>query len=446
MEARRGCSRHPDRGFRIRRASLAVTAAALAGCGSGDETASDFRSTVERDSAAIRIVESAAPVWGEGQGWQVASMPEVVIGASSSPDEGRDEIPLYRVQGARFLPEGGIVVANAGTSEVLVFDAAGTLAGRFGGRGEGPGEVRNIVGLHVCSGDSIAVHSRLTLHLFDRDGTFARRAEYRWGGQPAPVQGVSTNCRRALVQQRSRMPPVGRQGVIEDAFAWVDAFSEAIDTVATAGLLEAWTRTFDGGARPWVIPWGTSGRTHATRNDRFVVGNGRIPELRRYDPSGGLQSIVRWARQPQPVSARDRRRYSERRMEFLAWAPAGEPETRLLFPALDEYPEDPTHKPLFDRLLLDNRGGIWARVFPGESFGLFDSRLPDPIVFTETWTVFDPTGAWLGDLTLPDRFELHDIGGDRLLGVARDSLDTETVQVFRIVVTESGQAPAGGAR
>ena len=157
-------------------------------------------------------------------------------------------------------------------------------------------------------------------------------------------------------------------------------------------------------------------------------------------------AIIRWAGQPQPVAARDRRRYSERRREFLAWAPAGEPETRLLFPALDEYPEHPTHKPLFDRLLLDDRGGIWARVFPEESFGLFDSRLPGPLVFTETWTVFDSTGVWLGDLTLPDRFELHDIDGDQLLGVARDSLDTETVQVFRIVVLKSGQAPAGGAR
>ena len=132
-------------------------------------------------------------------------------------------------------------------------------------------------------------------------------------------------------------------------------------------------------------------------------------------------------------------------MEFLAWAPPNEPETRLLFPALDEYPEVPTHKPLFDRLLLDDRGGIWARVFPEESFGLFDSRLPGPMIFTETWMVFDPAGVWLGDLTLPDRFELHAVGRDRLLGVARDSLDTETVQVFWIVLMESAQSPAGGA-
>ena len=125
-------------------------------------------------------------------------------------------------------------------------------------------------------------------------------------------------------------------------------------------------------------------------------------------------------------------------MEFLARAPPNEPEVRLLFPALDEYPEVPTHKPLFDRLLLDGNGATWARVFPAESFGLFDSRLPGPLVFTETWTVFDSAGVWLGDLTLPDRFELHHMDGDRLLGVSRDALDTETVQVLRIVTDPAG--------
>ena len=320
----------------------------------------------------------------------------------------------------------------------MVFDTAGTLVRRFGGRGQGPGEFQSIVAVHVCGEDSIAVvDSRQTLHLFDGDGTFMRRAQFRLGERSASLQGVSTSCRRALLQQRIRQPPLDRLGPTEDVFAWVDPFSEAVDTVTTAELLEAWTRSLDGAARPWVIPWGTSSRTLATRKDQLVLGNGRVPEFRRYDSTGGLQSIVRWAKVPRPVDARDRRRYSEFRSEFLAWAP-DEEETRLLFPALDEYPQVPTHKPLFDRILLDDRGGIWARVFPEESFGLFDSRLQDAPVFTETWTVFDSAGVWLGDLTLPERFELHGMGRDRLLGVSKDSFDTETVQVLRIEAARPG--------
>ena len=423
------------------RGSLALAVAALAGCASGDETSPESRSVTERDSTAIQIVESDAPAWEADQGWQVAPIPEVTIGSSSSDIMGGgDEVDLYRVQGARFLSDGRIVVANAGTSEVMIFDTAGTLVTRFGGQGEGPGELRNIAGVHRCGGDSIAVvDSRRTLHLFDSEGMFARRAQFRLGEQAAPLRGVSTSCRRALLQQRTRMPRLDRLGLTEDVFAWVDSFSEAVDTVTTAELLEVWTRRSDGAARPWIMPWGTSVRTNATRNDQLVLGNGRVPELLRYDSTGGLQLIIRWSGQPQPVAARDRRRYSERRMEFLAWAPPNEPEVRFLFPALDDYPEVPTHKPLFDRLLLDDRGGIWARVFPDESFGLFDLRLPGPIIFTETWTVFDSAGVWLGDLALPERFELHSIDGDRLLGVSRDSLDTETVQVLRVEAASPGR-------
>ena len=413
--------------------AVALALAAAAGC-----ERSESRSATQRDSAAIRVVENTTPAWGTDQGWRIASIPKTTIGSRAIVG-GRDEVAFERVQGARFLSDGRIVVADAGSREVMVFDTAGTLVTRFGGRGQGPGELQSIVAVHVCGEDSIAVvDSRQTLHLFDGDGTFIRRARLRLGERSASLQGVSTSCQRGLLQQRTRMPPLDRLGLTEDVFAWVDSFSEAIDTVTTAELLEAWTRSLDGAARPWVIPWGTSARTHATGNDQLVLGNGRVPELRRYDSAGELQLIVRWSIEPRPVDARDRRRYSEFRLEFLAWAPPNEPETRLLFPALDEYPEVPTHKPLFDRLLLDDPGGIWARVFPEESFGLFDSRLRDAPVFTETWTVFDSAGVWLGDLTLPERFELQAVGRDRLLGVSRDSFDTETVQVLRI------EAAAGG--
>ena len=413
--------------------AAALALAAAAGC-----ERSESRSVTQRDSAAIRVVENTTPAWGTDQGWRIASIPKTTIGSRAIVG-GRDDVAFQRVQGAQFLSDGRIVVADAGSREVMVFDTAGTLVTRFGGRGQGPGEFQSIVAVHVCGEDSIAVvDSRQTLHLFDGDGTFMRRAQFRLGERSASLQGVSTSCRRALLQQRIRQPPLDRLGPTEDVFAWVDPFSEAVDTVTTAELLEAWTRSLDGAARPWVIPWGTSSRTLATGNDQLVLGNGRVPEFRRYDSAGRLQSIVRWAKVPRPVDARDRRRYSEFRSEFLAWAPPNEPETRLLFPALDEYPEVPTHKPLFDRLLLDDPGGIWARVFPGESFGLFDSRLQDAPVFTETWTVFDSAGVWLGYLTLPERFELQAVGRDRLLGVSRDSFDTETVQVLRIEAARPG--------
>lgn len=403
---------------------------ALLGCGSGDRTLPSYG---ESGSAETRVVENAAPVWAPDQTPQIAAIPEVTIGSSSSvgPD-GRDDPMFHRVQ-TRFLPDGQIVAANGSSSEVMVFDTAGMLVRRFGGRGQGPGELRAIVAVHVCGGGYTAVvDSRRTIHFFDQEGGFTHRAQPRLGGRSALLRGISTDCRRALLQQRTRMPRLNRFGLTEDVFAWADLASEAVDTVTTAELLEAWTRRFQGGERPWVIPWGASGHTNATRSDQLVLGNGRYPELRAYDSTGELQWLLRWPGEPRPVTASDRGRYNTFRQEFFTRVPSDHPESRFLFPALDDYPEIPTHKPLFDRLLLDDGGGIWVRLHPQDSFGLFDRRLSEPMLFTETWTVFDSTGVWLGNITLPDRFELHDIGGHRLLGVARDSLDTESVQVLRI--------------
>lgn len=414
---------------------------ALAGCVPGDETSTESRSTAQPEGVAPPVAENAAPVWGTAAGWRVAPIPVATIGTPSAfVGESGNDIALERVQSARFLSDGRVVVADAGPREVMVFDTAGALVKRFGGRGEGPGELRSIGALHICGGDSIAVvDSRQTLHLFDSEGNFSRRARFRRGEQSVSLQGVSTSCGRALLQQRTRQPRLNRLGLTEDIFVWADAFSGSVDTVTTAGLLEGWTRRFQGVERPWVIPWGTSPRTHATRNDKLVLGNGRAPEFRRYGPTGSLELVFRWSPQPRPVTSRDRQRYAQQRSDFLSWAPPGVEETRFLFPALHEYPEVPAHKPLFDRLLLDDQGGTWVRTFPEESLGLFDSRLQQVPVFLEIWTVFDSAGTWLGDLTMPERFQLHAVDGNRLLGVSRDSLETQTVQVLRIEAVPVGQ-------
>ena len=418
---------------RSRRVRILIVAG-MAGCSGGDQSPLESRSITESEIAATDIVESAAPRWQTEGSWKIAPIPAAIIGApSASPTGDWDQVLLERTRGARFLSDGRIVVADAGPRRVMVFDSVGALVERFGGRGEGPGELGSIAALHVCGGDTIAVvDGRRTVHLFDKDGAFARRARFQLGERSASLHGLSTGCNRALLQQRTEQPPLNRIGLTDDIFAWVDVASEAIDTVTAAGLLEAWTRSLRGVVRPWVIPWGTSSRTLATMGDELVLGNGRVPELRRYDSAGGLRSIVRWSPQARPVTMTDRRHYSEERARFLTWAPPDDEETRLLFPALGEYPDIPTHKPFFDELLLDDQGAIWARAFPEESLGLFDSRIRPTPVFTETWTVFDSAGVWLGDLRMPDRFELQAVDRNRLLGVSRDSMDVETVQVLRI--------------
>jgi hypothetical protein len=46
--------------------------------------------------------------------------------------------------------------------------------------------------------------------------------------------------------------------------------------------------------------------------------------------------------------------------------------------------------------------------------------------------VVSKDGEWLGTVSLPQRFEILDIGYDRILGIERDSHDVEAVSVYRI--------------
>jgi hypothetical protein len=79
--------------------------------------------------------------------------------------------------------------------------------------------------------------------------------------------------------------------------------------------------------------------------------------------------------------------------------------------------------PLFGRLIPDGEGGIWLSdyaIVPGVD-GLAD------------WSVITADGTWQGRVTLPDRFRILDVRRDRVLGVHRDSMDVESLAVYRIL-------------
>ena len=121
--------------------------------------------TQTRDSAGILIVENPSPAPGSRLEWQVSLEPTVSIGTIA----GGDDFQLHHVGDALRLPDGRIVVANAGSHQLLVFDEAGSYLEAWGRRGEGPGDFRNLRGSDGLSpsafwiepwpGDSLAVCS-----------------------------------------------------------------------------------------------------------------------------------------------------------------------------------------------------------------------------------------------------------------------------------------------
>lgn len=77
-------------------------------------------------------------------------------------------------------------------------------------------------------------------------------------------------------------------------------------------------------------------------------------------------------------------------------------------------------------LLVDALGYVWLeRYHPASLMSPFGMS-PEP----RAWLVFSPDGEWLGQFDFPPNFEVFEVDESRVLGLARDSLEVETVQVL----------------
>ncbi|MYE94691.1 MAG: hypothetical protein F4238_15175, partial [Gemmatimonadetes bacterium] len=103
--------------------------------GSAASALQDLPASEVRDSAGIRIVENARPADDSRLPWRIGPEPTVSIGEVT----GEEAYLLHGADAAVMLPDGRIVVANTGTGEIRVFDAAGVHQATWGRAGGGPG-------------------------------------------------------------------------------------------------------------------------------------------------------------------------------------------------------------------------------------------------------------------------------------------------------------------
>jgi hypothetical protein len=78
----------------------------------------------------------------------------------------------------------------------------------------------------------------------------------------------------------------------------------------------------------------------------------------------------------------------------------------------------PRAKPAFTHLLVDTSGRLWAR-----EFGYDGDR--------QVWAVFNASGAYLGQLSLPPDVRVVEIGHAHILAIATDD---DLVQSLRVYV------------
>lgn len=404
------------------RPSSSLILLSLASCTTGTTTGT---LATRADSAGVTIVTSTDPAWRDGEGWQISEAPLVQIGHRDDDDPHYD---LLRIHAGRFLPDGRIVAAIGGSSQIRIFSSTGEWQHSIGRQGDGPGEFRFPATL-ALGGDTIHVVdrqlSRITSLLPDGTllGTWPFPSE-EGGGRVLPfwrlADGRWLSSREVSLGQGG--PPT--TGVSRPPTRW--SLTSADLTTVEDSLF-----TLPGGERKVSITTGPGGTVTSvslitlpiSRNgivtaagNRVWAGDNESAELRHYTADGRLEQVVRWAAPGIAVDAALLERLKQARIA----ASSGTEQVLTGIEVIFAEPPPATRMPYFSNLFLAADGHLWVQEY-------------DPFPRTPLhFRVFHPDGHFLGRLELPPRHRVLDIGTDRILTVWQDQDDLEYLRVYQL--------------
>lgn len=358
-----------------------------------------------------RVIENARLPEASGVSWSLAATPDLTLGGR----EGAGAHHLFRVRDVVPLPGGRIAVADGGSGEIRVFGPDAAHLASMGRPGDGPGEFRRLTSLAAWPGDSIVAwdprHQRISV--FHSGGRFGRTVQVPHFNDSFGLEflGVTPDHRfffRAGFPQRGDAP---YRGMFRPDQTYALVTSEGVVSAdlgahpGAEGFLAA-----GGGFESFY------GHPHAKSTlatvwgDRLLITPNDAFELRAFTSDGMPDVVIRLDREPMRPTRDDMLRWFE---EFTADdAPAERAAFRRTF---EEFPLLES-APAFDALLVDAVDHIWVRDFTGVAGG------------PARWVVFNPEGVVLGTLDTPSGLEVHAVGADFVLGVARDEFDVERVQ------------------
>jgi hypothetical protein len=387
--------------FAARVVRTILAAAAVAACGTDQPS----EPVVVRDSAGVRIVENFRPEWPEGQGWEIASQPALIL-------EGALE-----VTGVAVLGDGTVAVLDAMGHRLHLYGSGGELRASVGEDGEGPGEFRSPAGVRPYRGDSAAVFDpRLgRISVFSSSGGFGRSVPVRLA--TSRIEFVGTLEDGSFIVRAGGFGP--NSGIWREpaTFARILADGSAFDTLAVLPGEEFYRTNFQGRSLYGVRPFGREAIGAAGR-DVLVVNDGDDCALTVHGPNGETAMLVRLACERRKLASETVTAFERARLSGISI-----PATRELYTALYAANKVPYPKvvPPYDQLLVDETGDLWA------------GRYPLPSDSVRYWLVFRTDGRLLGTVTTPVDLEIQQIGAHAVVGIVRDDLGRARVEVHPLV-------------
>jgi hypothetical protein len=363
------------------------------------------------DSAGVEVVTTLVPIWDSAGQWTIDPDPILRLGLT----EGDEPYLFQDIQGVVLLEDGRIVVADGLSRELRFFDSSGSYLLKAGGPGQGPGEFTILYGLGRCGEGLFAFDpGQRRVNVFGLQGKFrgtipvlepkGNRGAYRSRCGPDGKLVIA-----GWGQQRQRNPDGPELLFQQGAPVWL--VDPQNGTVVELGEYITSERvvTMHGGSGPH--PFGRS-VVFTLDRDHVFLGTSERLQVEVRDHGGRLLRIYRGPDTDLTITPEVLSDYREAELN---------PADSLIRDRLVEHDMPmPPGMPAYLEFILDPDGNLWTE------------RFPMPGEANPRWGVVSAEGKFYGHMEMPDGFQLMGVTRDQLLGVSRDSLGVERVELYRL--------------
>jgi len=411
-------------------AAMALVATACVGGANADDDSPVVERSTIGDTTIVRTVSGSA--WAD----TVRLVEELRIGAL----EGPEELTFGRVDELVPDAKGGIDIFDSQAIALRRYDSAGKFVKTIGGKGQGPGEYNQLLGLGRLSDGRLVAY----------DGRNTRITTYAVDGTPLetwplqmPIRVFTDNVfaidRSDHVYVYTRQPVAGPPGA--GARGIMLRIGEGGRIIDTLPVPEPQT---DAAALSVCLRPSSRSVLHPSGQLLTAVSDAYSLDLRQ--PNG---TVLRIQRAVQPVAFEP----GERAELEDDIARSGPPIQRMSIsagkaPVIEYGPKQtvPPTKPIFRNIVVGNDGRIWVQLHAkAEKIDPSTETVTPPcnvdrkgdppaISWREPilWDVFEENGDYLGVVAVPPRTTLRVMNGDTVWAVQRGESDEEYVVRYRL--------------